>query len=105
MIMVVKESWLDPNQSELENTKPILIMWKKGKKKVKEWKSMEPARQGPGPHHHNNESHHSRQIVCFKRHVRARRQTKRKTRPGHCQQIILSFFCCTLWVLNDDGVK
>ena len=31
--------------------------------------------------------------VCLKRHVTARRPTeKKKTRPGHCQQIILLFF-------------
>ena len=50
--MVVKESWLDPNQSELETTKIINV-------KKKKWKKENLWSQGPGSHH--NDSHHSRQ--------------------------------------------
>lgn len=65
MIMVVKESWLDPNQSELETTKIINVK----KKKVKEAKSMEPRTRVP-PQLSSS--------VYLKRHVTARRPTEKK---------------------------
>lgn len=44
--------------------------------------------------------------VCLKRHVTARRPTekKKKDQTGTLSTNNPSFFC-TLWVLNDDGVK
>lgn len=83
MIMVVKESWLDPNQSELENTKIINVKKKSERRKIYGAKD-----QGPTTTIHTTLVKRVSQTPCNS----ASSNRKKKTRPGHCQQIILLFF-------------
>ena len=94
--MVVKESWLDPNQSELENTKIINV-----KKKKSERRKIYGAKdKGPTTTIHTTRAKRVSQTPCNS----ASSNRKKKDQTGTLSTNNPSFFC-TLWVLNDDGVK